>query len=57
MNNSDLPVYITVFDPSRVKRRRSIPFLVYALVYPGIAIDLVTLATLSPRSDSVCTHT
>ena len=31
--------------------------LINALVYPSIASKLVTLATLSPQSDSVYTHT
>ena len=57
VNDSDLADYITVFDPRRDKRRRFIPFLVYALVYPIIASNLVTLDTLSPCSESVCTHT
>ena len=57
LNNGDLAAYITVFDPRRGKRRRFIPFLVYALVYPSIASNLVTLATLSPWSDYLCTHT
>ena len=56
-NNSILSIYITVFDPRRGKRRCFIPFLVYSLVYPSIDSNLVTLATLSPRSDSVYTHT
>ena len=57
MGDSDLAAYINVFDPSRGKRRQFIPFLVYDLVYLSIAINLVTLATLVPWSDSVCTHT
>ena len=32
------------------------PLLVHALVYPSITSNLVTLATLSPNSDSVYTH-
>ena len=32
------------------------PLLVNALVYPSIASNLVTLANLSPKSDSVYTH-
>ena len=32
------------------------PLLVNALVYPSIASNLVTLATLSPNSDYVYTH-
>ena len=33
------------------------PLLVNDLVYPSITSNLVTLATLSPKSDSVYTHT
>ena len=33
------------------------PLLVNDLVYPSITSNLVTLATLSPWSDSVYTHT
>ena len=51
MNNGLLDVYITVFDPRRDKRRCFIPFLVYALVYPSIASNLVALAALSPWPD------
>ena len=54
---SNLAYYITVFDTRRDKRRRFIPFLVYALVYPSIASNFVTLDTLSTWSDSVCTYT
>ena len=57
MNDSDLADNITNFEMRRDKRRRFIPFLVYALVYPSIANNLMTLATLSHWSDSVCTHT
>ena len=57
VKNSDLVAYITVFDPRRDKRRRFIPFLVYYLVYPIISSNLVTLDTISPWSDSICTHT
>ena len=57
VNNGLLAVYITVFDPRRCKRRRSIPFLVYAPVYPSISSNLVNLDTLSSNSYSVCTHT
>ena len=57
MKNGDLDAYITVFGPRRGKRRRFIPFLVYALVYPIISSNLVTLDTLSPWSYYVCTHT
>ena len=37
-------------------RRCFILCLVFALVYPSIAENLVTLATLRPWSDSFCTH-
>ena len=57
VNHSDLAAYITVFDPRRDKRRRSIPFMIYALFYPSISSNLVTLNTLSPWSDYVRTHT
>ena len=57
VNNGLLAAYITVFETRRDKRRCFITCLVYALVYPSISSNLVTLATLSPRSDSVCTHT
>ena len=57
VKNSDIATYITVFDSRRDKRRLFIPFQVYALVYPIISSNLVTLDTLSPWSDSVCTHT
>ena len=57
MNNSLLAVYITVFDPRRGKRRCFISFMVYALVYPSIASDLLNWATLSPKSYYVYTHT
>ena len=57
VNDSDISADINAFDPRRDKRRHFIPFLVYALVYPSIASNLVTLATLSPWSDYVCTHT
>ena len=56
VNNSDLASYISVFDPRRGKLERFIPFLVYVLVYPIIAGNLVTLATLSHWSNSVHTH-
>ena len=49
VNNGLLAVYITVFDPRRGNRRCLIPFLVYTLVYPSIAINLVTLDTLIPK--------
>ena len=49
VNNGLLAVYITVFDPRRGKRRCFITFIVYSLVYPSIASNLVTLATLSPN--------
>ena len=57
VNNGLLAVHITVFESGRGKRRRFIPFMVYALVYPSIDSNLVTLATLIPKSDSVCTLT
>ena len=57
VNDGILAAYITVFESRRGKRRRFIPFLVYDLIYPSIASNLVTLATLSPWSDSVYTHT
>ena len=57
MNDGDIAAYITVFDPRRFKCTRFITFLVYGLVYPSIASNLVSLDTLSPWSDSVCTHT
>ena len=57
MNNGIIAAYITVFDLRRGNRRRFIPFLVYDMVYPSIASNLVILATLSPWSNSVCTHT
>ena len=57
VNDGILAAYITVFDPRRGKRRRFIPFLGYYLVYPIISSNLVTLATLSPWYDYVCTHT
>ena len=57
VDNDILAVYTTFFDPSRDERRCFIPFLVYALVYPIISSNLVTLATLSLRSDYVCRHT
>ena len=47
MNSSDLAAYISVFDSRSDKCRRFIPFLVYSLVYLGIASNLVTLANLS----------
>ena len=56
VNDGDLAAYITDFYPRRGKRRRFITFLVYALVYPSIASNLVTLATLSPWSNCVRTH-
>ena len=57
VNHGILTAEITVFDPRRDKRRCFIPCLVYALVYPIIASNHVTLATLSPWYDSICTHT
>ena len=57
VNDVILAVYITFFDPRKDERRRFIPFLFYALVYPIIAINLVKLATLSTWSYYVRTHT
>ena len=57
VDNDLLAAYITGFDPRRAKRMCFIPFLVYALVYQSIASYLMTLAALSPWSDSLCTHT
>ena len=57
MNNSDISAYINDFDPKKDKRRHFISFLVYAMVYLSISSNLVTLATLSPWSDSVYMHT
>ena len=53
VNNGLLDAYITVFDLRRDNRRCFIPCLVYALVYPSISSNLVTLVTLSPRNESV----
>ena len=57
MNSGLLAAYITVFYLRRDKRRRFITCLVYALVYPSIASNLMTVDNLSTRYDSVCTHT
>ena len=57
VNNSLLAAHITVFGPRSKNSRCFIPCLVYALVYPSIASNLVTLDTLSPWSNSLCTHT
>ena len=57
VNNGLLAAYITVFDLRRDKRRCFIPCLFFALVYLSIASNIVTLATLSPWSNSVCTYT
>ena len=57
VNSGLLAAYITVFDSRREKRRWFIPYLVFTLVYTIISSNLVTLATLSHRSGSVCTHT
>ena len=57
MNAGLLDVYITVFYPSRGKRKHFIKFLVYALVCPIIDSNLVTLATLSNWSDCVYKNT
>ena len=56
-NNGLLDAYITDFEPRRGKRRCFITFMVYALVYISIASNLVNLANLSLKSDSVYTHT
>ena len=57
VNNGLLADWITVFDPMRDKSRCFITCMVYAMVYPSIASNLVTLANLHPWSDSVCTYT
>ena len=57
VNNGLLSASITVFYLRRNNRMCFIPFLVYAMVYPIISSNLVTLATLSPGSDSVYMHT
>ena len=57
VNNGIIAAYITVFDLMRGNRRYFILFIVYSLVYPSIASNLVKLATLSPWYDSVHTHT
>ena len=57
VNGSDIDAYITVFEPRRDNSRSFIHFLVYDRVYPSIASNLVTLATLSPWYKSVCTYT
>ena len=57
VNDGLLAVYIAIFDPRRGKRRRFITFLVYDMVYPSISSNLLTLANLSPWSDSFCMHT
>ena len=56
VNDGLLAAYITVFVLRKGKRRWFITFLVYALVYMSIDVNLVTLATLSPWYDSVWTH-
>ena len=56
-NDGGLAAYITVFDPRRGKRMHFITFLVYALFYPSVAINLVNLDTLSPRYYSVYAYT
>ena len=48
--------YMTVFDLRSGKCRIFILFLVYALVYPSIASNLLTLDVLSPWYDSVYTN-
>ena len=57
VNGSILSAYTIVFDLNRGNLRQFIPFLVYALAYPSIASNLVTLATPIPWSDFVYTHT
>ena len=57
VNGGILSVYINVFEPMRGKQRRLTPFLVYALVYPNIASNLVNLYNLSPWSEYLCMHT
>ena len=52
VNDGDIDVLITVFDPRRGNHRRFIPFPVY-----DFASNLVTLATISPWSEYVCTYT
>ena len=56
VNYGIITFYIIVSDPRRGERRRFILFLVYALVYPIISSNLVTLTNLSIWSDSVSTH-
>ena len=53
MNDGDLAAYINIFEIRRGKHRRLINFTVYALVYPSIAINLVTLDNLSNWFESV----
>ena len=53
MNGGILASWITVFDTRRVKHRRFIHFLVYALVYLSIASNLVTLSILITWYESV----
>ena len=43
-NDGIIASYITVFDPSSVKCRRFITFLVHAMVYLSNASNLVALA-------------
>ena len=57
VNDSDISAYITVFETRRDKSRCFIPSLFYNLVYPSIASNPITLATLSPWYESVCTPT
>ena len=57
VNNGLLAACITVFDPRRDKRRCFISCLFYALIYPRISSNLVTLDTLIPKYESICTHT
>ena len=57
VKNGIIAAYINVFEPRRDNHRCFITCLVYALVYPSIYSNLVTLATLSTWSESVHTHT
>ena len=57
VNDSLLAACINIFDLRNDNHRSFIYLLVYALFYLIIAINLVTLAILSPLSDSVYTHT
>ena len=57
LNDIYLDAYITVVDARGGNHRIFIPFLVYDMVYPIIASNIVTLATLSTWPESVRTHT